>query len=161
MTEGNFSFNEIKLKIEHFCAYQDRCVFEIQTKLQDYNLSKENQNKLIDYLVAEKFLDEKRFAESFVSGKFKIKMWGRQKIKQALRLKKVDEQLIQTAIFSIDDDDYLRVVRNLIVKKWNELSREKDEWIKKSKTIRFLQSRGFESDIILSEFKTLKESQVI
>ena len=73
MSECKYSFSEALIKMESWCAYQDRCTFEVEQKLASWNIPTEQQNQIILHLQSNRFLDDKRFVESFVSGKFKIK----------------------------------------------------------------------------------------
>jgi len=149
-SERFFSFEEAKSKAEYWCAYRDRSVFETQSKLISYGQNEKDISELINHLKEYDFLDDERFVNSFVSGKFRIKKWGRKKIYTSLFPKKVDKHLIQNAFESINDDDYFQTVDELIDKKNSLLRTEKDPWKKKQKIMQFLMSRGFEYDIVQS-----------
>lgn len=155
MSGSNFSFNEVKSKLERFCAYQDRCVAEVMTKIQSFQLKPNEVETLLYFLKEEKYLDENRFAESYVSGKLKIKCWGRIKIKQALKLKQVSAEIISSAISQIDGEEYSAIIQKLVERKNKELFAEKDRWKRNAKIMRYLQSKGFESDLILDQIKLL------
>ncbi len=147
-SERFFSFEEAKSKIEYWCAYRDRSVYETHSKLESYGQNQEDIHKIIDYLKEYNFLDDERFVNSFVSGKFRIKKWGKKKIYASLIPKKVDKNLIAEAFQSIDDDAYFEVIGELIDKKSRLLHTEKDVWKKKNKILQYLLGRGFEYDSV-------------
>ncbi len=138
-----------KVKIEQYCAYQERSQQEVRDKLYDMGLHKEDVENIITELIDNNFLNEERFATTFARGKFRIKHWGRIKIKQHLKQKKVGDYCIKKALALIDPNDYEKTIIQLIEKKNREL-KEKDAYIKKQKVIRYVVSRGFETDIVLS-----------
>ena len=146
--EGNFSFLEAKAKVEAYCAYQERCHSEVTKKLRSFGLDEEQSGRIIAYLIENNYLNEERFAISYASGKLRIKHWGRMKIKQGLMAKFIPKKIIQTALYSFDDEEYEKIFNNLAERKWKDLEREKDPWQKKAKLMRFLQSRGFEQEMI-------------
>ncbi len=92
-------------KIKQFCAYQERCHSEVKDKLYGYGLSKNDVEELLSKLVEDNFLNEERFAIAFAGGKFRIKQWGRIKIRYELRQKQVSDYCVKKALASIDDDD--------------------------------------------------------
>lgn len=148
ITEHKYSFLEAKAKIEAYCAYQERCQYEVGLKLFAWGITGEQQDQLISDLISNRFLDEERFAEAFVSGKFRIKRWGRIKIRQHLKQKHISEYSIKKGMASIDLDDYYASILYLAERKSADLQSENDLWQKKAKIIRFLASKGYEQDLI-------------
>jgi regulatory protein len=139
-------------KAESFCAYQERAQKEVRTKLLELGMRGDELEEIISELILNNFLNEERFAMNYASGKFNIKKWGRIKIKQGLKLKGVPEKLLQKALYSLDDDDYFKTLSDLALKKANLLN-EKDPFKRKMKLMYYLQSRGFENDLILVVLK--------
>ena len=99
--DSDFYLSE-KLKLEGFCAYQDRCIFDVKKKLKASLLSEEKKEQLIAELIQAKFIDDERFALSFAQGKQRIKKWGISKIKAGLRAKQIATVLIDKALETID-----------------------------------------------------------
>jgi regulatory protein len=138
-----------KLKIEAFCAYQDRSSFDVRLKLKEWEISEDQVNLIMQGLVIDGFLNDQRFASSFVSGKFRIKKWGRIKIKAQLRLKKISSELIAVALKEIESEQYWQTLLHLTEKKSKELASKNDsQWNKRIKIARFLTQKGYESDLI-------------
>lgn len=142
-----YSFLEAKQKIESFCAYQERCDFEVRKKLFSWNLASENVDILISDLITNNFLNEERFAEAYVSGKFRIKKWGRIKIRQQLKLKKISMYSINKGMAIIDDDEYIQTAKDLVESK-SRLIKSKNKWDKINKLKRYLSSKGFETELV-------------
>ena len=145
----DFSLEEVRLKLEAFCAYQERSISEVRLRCVQLKVSSESQDNLIQHLQETGFLDERRFAESYVSGKFRIKKWGRRKIYAGLRSKGIDSVLILEAMKAIEPEAYWETLLSLAEKKHFELSGKKNqEWEGKIKLMRFLLQRGFENDLV-------------
>ncbi|WP_316804418.1 regulatory protein RecX [Pedobacter nototheniae] len=143
-------------KAESFCAYQERSQKEVRGKLLDWGMRGDELEEIISELIVANFLNEERFALQYAAGKFNIKNWGRIKIKQGLKLKGVPDKILQKAIYSLDEDDYLQTLENLAHKKAAVLN-ENDPFKRKFKLINYLQGKGFESELI---FLTLKDSNL-
>lgn len=143
---------QAKLKAESYCAYQERAQQEVRDKLYEWGLHQQDIENIISDLISENFLNEERFAKAYVLGKFRMKGWGKVKIKQHLKAKRISEPLIRIAMREIDLDDYEAKLDELISKKKTEFS-TKLTLAEKAKLVRFLQSRGFESDLIFSKLK--------
>lgn len=151
-----YSYTEAKNKAETYCAYQERSQQEVRDKLYKLNLHTSQVEELITYLIENNFLNESRFANAYVSGKFRIKKWGRKKIKQGLKLKGIPEPIIKKAFAQIVEEDYLEVLRELIKKKHAELGFKKDVHIK-NKLYNYAFSKGYESNLI---FLTLNNNEL-
>jgi len=154
----SYSLLEAKAKIEAWCAYQERCFFEVSTKLHAWGVDQEDRDRLIAELIRAGFLNEERFARAYCSGKFRIKKWGRIKIRQHLKAKQVTEICIRLGMEEIDSDQYAQTLLELAQRKWSELQRERDSWNKRAKVARFLQQKGYESDLIMDAVESLNKS---
>lgn len=150
-SERTYSFLEAKEKIEAWCAYQDRCHFDVERKLITFGLDQEDRAVLTSHLIEYGFLDEQRFADAFVSGKVRIKRWGRIKIKQHLKQKCISDQCISEAMNKIDDEEYRSNLALLLSKKW--LTTKGSEYIRKQKVAQFLYGKGYESELIQEQLR--------
>lgn len=131
-------------KVAAFCAYQDRSRVEIEERMAELEIPETDWESIVAFLIKERYFDEKRFAESFVGGKFRVKNWGKRKIWFEIRKHRLPEILIQQAIQSeIPDDAYEAVIQKLIEKKSRELLKDTPAQ-RKAKLTRYLLQKGFE-----------------
>lgn len=136
------SFEQALQKARKYCAYQERCKYDVEKKLTEWKISPSEQNKIIPALESEDFLNDKRFAELFVRGKIHIKKWGKIKIINELKKRKIDNTFIQRAIDQIDDATYQENLKHLLNKKLLTL-KEEDKPTQKRKLYSFLSSKGY------------------
>lgn len=144
----SFTVDEIRDKLAKYCAYQDRCHWEVEKKLNEFRLIDEAREEIIIYLVQNKFLNEERFTKSFVRGKFNQKKWGRNKIRIELKKRQIPTKLIQEAMTEIEDDLYMDTLNDLLHKKRESLKSERESWKKKAKIYNYLLQKGYESELI-------------
>jgi regulatory protein len=144
---------QILIKAASFCAYQERSLKEARQRLREWELTEDEIEPIITELTIQNYLNEERFARAFAGGKFRVKKWGRLKIKQELKLRGVSNDLIQKGLSEIDGDDYEETLRDLLEKKARILRGEPSDI--KQKLLRFALSRGFESDIVWDLLKTI------
>jgi regulatory protein len=148
-----YDLTQMLQKSEAFCAYQERSSFEVIEKLKRMGAEDGEILQVLNALIDAKFLDDERFAKAYAVGKLRIKHWGVNKIKQGLQLKRIDRELIAQAIAVMyDEENYIGILQQVAQRKWQELHKEKDPWMRKQKLFRFLASRGFNYD----EFSELK-----
>ena len=140
-------------KAESYCAYQERSQQEVRNKLYDWGLWPNEVEEVISELIENNFLNEERFARAYVSGKFNIKRWGKIKIKQGLKLKKITDKMIAIALNTIDYDDYLQTILETAEKKIPTI-KEKKAYKRKYKLVSYLLGKGFENDLILEVLKS-------
>ncbi len=134
-------------KLKHYCAYQERSHYEVKEKLYAFGLLKTEVEKILSQLIEEDYLNEERFAIQFAGGKFRLKQWGRIKIKFELQQKKVSTYNINKALKSIDEDAYLKTLKKLATTKWNLL--KKEQYLNRmAKTNNYLLQKGFEPALI-------------
>lgn len=122
--------------------------------MKELGADEKETEKIISSLIGDDFLNDERFAKLFTSGKFRIKKWGKNKIRAALRMKKIPDDLISTALDALDELEYLKTIKHLAEKKRKEIKNPELK-IKNQKVGMFLLTRGFESELI---WKVLKSS---
>jgi regulatory protein len=136
-----------RAKAEHYCSYQERSQQEVRDKLYEWDLHANAVENIISGLITDNFLNEERFAKAYAQGKFRQKGWGKNKIKQGLKFKRVPDVLIKKALQAIPDDYYLLMLQKVLTKK-NAVVTEKDTYKRSYKLQQYAISRGFENDLV-------------
>lgn len=139
-------------KAARYCAYQERCQFDLESKLRDWNVDEELWDELMAEMIQQNFLNEERFAQSFTNGKVNIKRWGRIKIKMELKARKISDYSINKALNKIDQEKYIINLQHLIQQK-NPLIVGNNEFEIRMKLIRYLNGRGYEMELINEELE--------
>lgn len=135
-------------KLQHYCAYQDRCHSEVRSKLLDLGVYGDTLEEIMSELIIEKFLDEERFARSYARGKFNLKKWGRQRIIRELKMRKISPYCIKKAMTEIEQEDYVKALIDILEKKIKQYSAKDNEYIAKQKTAKYAHSRGYEIGLV-------------
>ncbi|MFM2138258.1 MAG: hypothetical protein RJA57_565 [Bacteroidota bacterium] len=135
-------------KLRHYCAYQERCHQEVRDKLFELGVRVREHDTIIASLIEDNYLNEERFAVAFAGGKWRIKRWGRVRIRYELRQRQVSEYCIRKALKEIDEEEYREVLRKLVAEKCDSL--RKESWpVRKKKVQAFAIGRGFEAAMVL------------
>lgn len=149
----SLGFNEILKRLEYFCAYQERCEFDVLEKIKKLGLQNpEKTEMLIKRLQKDGFLDQTRFVNSYITGKVSIKKWGVNKIRAGLVQKRIEPVIIARGIMEIDAGLYQENLQSLFEKKILALKDYKTDYQQKSKVIRFLSGKGYSSEEIYRLF---------
>jgi len=135
-------------KIKQYCIYQERCHAEVKEKLYSFGIYKKEIDPFIAQLIEENYLNEERFAIQYAGGKFRMKQWGKVKIKYALKQKQVSDYCIKKALLQIAESDYQKTLQKLAAQKLKTLKSEKNIFIKKRKLQDFLLQKGYEPKLI-------------
>ena len=135
-------------KARHYCGYQERCHSEVREKLYAAGLRKPQVEAALATLIEENYLNEERFAIQYAGGHFRLKHWGKVRIRYQLKQKQVSDYCIGKALATIDDEAYLAALGRLAEKKWEELATETNLLVRKSKWQEYLLRKGYESDRI-------------
>jgi regulatory protein len=141
-------------KLKHYCGYQERCHAEVKEKLYSLGVWANDRDQIITTLIEENYLNEERFAIAFAGGKFRVKQWGRVKIKYELKQKQVSEYCIKKALQQIADDDYYKTLNKLAADKYASLKSEQ-YMVRQTKTVDYLLRHGFEPGLVMEVMKTV------
>lgn len=151
-------FGQAYRKAADYCAIQDRCISEMRQKFITWNIDRSYTGKIISKLIEEGFLDEKRFAVNYSSGKFRINGWGRLKIAAGLRARNIPASLIQQVLSAFQMDEYTAFLKTLLQKKLNQLGGDSAQ--NKQKAAFFAASRGFEPVLIAAQLRDIEISDL-
>ena len=143
-------------KLKKYCAYQERCQMEVRKKAYSYGLSSEEAESVITHLIRENFLNEQRFAEAYVRGKYKFKRWGRKKLELELKSRQVTSYCIKKGMAQIEPAIYFSNLVHLTEKRL-PLTKGKNQAIIKQKLFRHLLGKGYEGNLIEEVFNDLFE----
>lgn len=153
-----YTLEELLHKAASYCSISEHCVSEVEEKLNAWCVECNNKSKIIDKLIAEDFINEKRYCIHFVKDKFRFNKWGKIKISYALKQKGLSEELINHALSTIDDGEYEEMLASILKTKLKGLKYE-FEYEKQGKLFNFAQSRGFESQVIYRVVKSVDNLQ--
>ena len=142
-----YTLQEAQIALEHYCSYQERTHQEVAEKLKKMGMIPQAIEKITISLLQNDFLNEERFAKSFARGKFRIKKWGRIKIKQHLFQKGISKANINIGLSEINDEEYLQTLQELAKKK-SILLKKDSVYKRKQKLIQYLYQKGFETTLI-------------
>ncbi len=135
------------IKMQSWCAYQERCQKDVRDKLYELGMWTEAVENIIARLIEDNFLNEERFSVAYARGKFVIKKWGRIKIKQELKQKRVGDYCLKKALQQIDETEYLETLKKILDAK-RKLIKEKSPIKLNYKLMNYALSKGYEKDIV-------------
>lgn len=146
-TKKNLTKEQALQKLKHYCGYQERCHREVRDKLFDLGVWKKEHDEIISALIEGKYLDEERFAIAYAGGKFRIKRWGKVRIRYALQQKQVSAYSVNKALKTIPEEEYVKAAREMANEKYADLKHEQ-HLIRKKKTMDHLVNRGYEPELV-------------
>jgi regulatory protein len=147
MNKKVYHIDQVQVKMEGYCVYQERCHQEVENKLREMQLIPEAAEKILLHLLKNDFINETRFAKAFARGKFSIKKWGRNRITSELKKRRISAYNINLALNEIDDSDYIITFDALAEKRLKQIT-ETDKYKKRKKLADYLLYRGWESDLV-------------
>lgn len=155
-----YTENELKTKAEAYCAKTERCPFEVEQKLSQWGADEEMTSRILISLVKDRFIDTARYCKAFVRDKYRFARWGRNKIAQALRMKRLPAEDIRIGLEEIDEDEYNRMLREMLVQKEKQVT-GKNDYECAMKLIRFAVSRGFTLDEVKRYIRQASEDEYL
>jgi regulatory protein len=155
-SKSTSSVEDILQKMEYYCSYQERCHIEVSEKLRSFVLNQDEKDRIIVHLIESNFLNEERFALVFSISKFHQKKWGKIRIKNELKARKISDYLITKALKEIPAEEYEMTFETLAEKHWESIT-EKNDLKKRKKFCDYLLRKGWESERIYEKVKELEK----
>jgi regulatory protein len=149
-----YSYTEARAKLEFYCAYQERCYKEVEQKLYEFQLNTSEREQIVIYLIENNFINEERFAQSFVRGKHNYKFWGKNRILNELKFRNISSRIITIALKELPDETYISNFHSLAEKNW-ESSKDSKGPKKNKKFVDFLLRKGYETHLIYDKLREL------
>ena len=153
--KGQLDLSQTIIKARFFCVYQERHQQEVRDKIYGWGLHSNEVESIIAELISNDFINEERYAKTFAGGKFRIKKWGKVKIRIELKKKNITNYCINKALEEIPEIEYSKTIKTVIFEKINTAN-GKNDFEKKFKTGKYLISRGFESELVWAELNRIK-----
>lgn len=160
MLKRTFSKEQVYQKLKHYCAYQDRCHAEVKTKAYSLGMKKADVEELTSKLIEEGCVNEERYASGFAGGKFRMKQWGKIKIRAELKQRRISEYCISAALAEIDQNKYRETLQKLAAKRWVAVrGAGTNLFTKMAKTRDYLLQKGYEANLVAIEIKSLSQKE--
>lgn len=144
---------EMLVRMAGLCAGAEQCCHDIRQKIRKQGFTEVETAGMLEYLIANKYIDDSRYARAFATDKVRFSGWGRMKIRMGLRLKGVADSDISLALQSITESDYAESLRKTLETKARSL--DMSDIKDRQKLYRHAAARGFESDIIIKAIRSL------
>jgi len=142
-------------KMQAICSKSEKCSFDIEQKIKNYPLEEKDCDWILKKLKEDKFIDDNRFAGFFVKDKFRFNKWGRIKIRHAMHVKRIDDEIINRALKEqLNEGEYLEVLKELLISK-NRSLKDKNTFARKGKLVRFATQRGFEPELVFDRVEDI------
>lgn len=138
---------EMLSELAALCSRAEHCTFELREKMGRYGMDEETQTRIISRLVKERFVDDERFARCFAAEKVKFNRWGRRKVEQALRMKRIPAEVIASILGEIEDETYMEVLRTLLKSKAKSI-KASNAYERNRKLVQFAMGRGYDYELI-------------
>lgn len=142
-------YKNILSKMCSLCARGEKCEFDILQKLDKYEITINDKERITTYLIDNNYINNERYANAYVNDKFKFNKWGRNKIRQNLKFKKIDNKFIEKALDDINVTDYELELNSILLKKRKQI-KDTDKYKIKQKLVNHAVSKGYELDLILN-----------
>lgn len=150
----SYTVEEATRKMEHYCAYQERCHKEVVSRLRAMNMIPLAIDSIVTHLIEHNYLNEGRFAREYARGKFRVKKWGRNRIVRELKLREISRYNIEAALKEIPEGDYLDTLHEIASKRMGQIT-EPNKMKMRKKLADYLLYRGWESHLVFEKINEL------
>ena len=138
---------EGKTLAERYCSGAEHCCFEVRAMLQRHEAESGDIDRILKHLIKEGYIDESRYARAFVHDKVRFAKWGRVKIAQALWQKHISQDVADSALATIDEDEYMTALNDVAQSRYRA-AKGATEYERKMKAMKSVCSRGYEPQLV-------------
>lgn len=143
-------------KLTAFCAKAEHCTGEICEKLYRWQVPEEQRERIVSYLIEHRFIDDERYTRAFIADKIRFAKWGKRKIAQALYLKHIPREIIESLLDEVGTDDYEEELLPQLTRKWQTITAQ-NNYERGLKLIRWAMGRGYEWQTIKACMARMEE----
>jgi len=152
-------FKNILLRMCNLCARSEKCEFDIEQKLNKLEIDDESKDEIIEYLKVNNYINNQRYTDAFVNDKFKFNKWGKQKIRQYLKFKRIETIFVEKSLNNLNEDDYVNILTEILRSKRKQI-KDENEYKVMQKLVNHAISKGFEIDLVLKIISNNNLSQI-
>ncbi|MCQ2249735.1 MAG: RecX family transcriptional regulator [Bacteroidales bacterium] len=131
-------------KLMVLCSRAEKCESEAYKYMTTRGATNEEAFEAVEYLTANQYVDNERYARSYVADKARFNKWGKDKIVMQLRIKQIPDSVINGAIEEIFDPELEKnTISTELAKKLRGLKDDEPRAKAWEKLMRFAAGRGY------------------
>ena len=129
------------------CARSEKSTGDALRLMRTWGVPEAEQRGVLDKLIADRYIDNRRYAEAYTREKSQLAGWGERKIAMQLRLKGVDRETISAVLAELmNDDDKLERLREKLQRKLRSTKAASDYELR-GKLLRYALGLGYDYDM--------------
>lgn len=129
------------------CAKAERSSGDALRLMRGWGVADADARRVLDRLIADRFIDDRRYAEAFVREKMSLSGWGRYKIGAALRAKGIPQALVTEAMAQTDGTDMGERLTEILLRRMRTL-KAAAPFDARAKLMRYALSQGYDYETV-------------
>lgn len=139
-------YSKVLNRLQNQCSKREYCSSDIYKKaLTAFEGDVEQAMKIVESLIADRFVDDLRYASAFAREKSRLSGWGPIKISYMLTGKGIPKDVVAKALEEVDEGEAERKMVSVLEARYKTLQGDPQE---KFKLLKFGLSRGYDYDKI-------------